>query len=125
MGCLRTSYAHKQSQVKGGHKYRYSPHLTRFFTSLLPYAMLGLIQDALTELTVRQNPPKEVIPDDPEDGAPMIRMRIGTKDKRKIHMKGYVEIEELQLEGYQGSFIVFARDAVSALNRARRLGVAR
>lgn len=118
--CARLAYSchatstHEQSQVQGGHRYRYSPHLTRFFTSLLPYAMLGLIQDALTELDVKQNPAKEILPEYPEDGAPMIRMRIGTKDRRRIHMKGYVEIEELQLEGYQGSFIVFARDAVSA-----------
>ena len=102
----------QQSQVQGGQRYRYSKHLTRFFASLHPHMMLNLIQDALTDMDVKQNPAKEIIPDDPEE-EPMLRMRIGTKDRRKIHMKGYVEIEELKLEGYQGSFIVFARDAVS------------
>ncbi|KAI0710567.1 CAMK/CAMKL/CHK1 protein kinase [Earliella scabrosa] len=102
------------SQVQGGQRYRYSKHLTRFFASLHPHMMLNLIQDALTDMDVKQNPAKEIIPDDPEE-EPMLRMRIGTKDRRKIHMKGYVEIEELKLEGYQGSFIVFARDAGNPL----------
>ncbi|KAI0746261.1 CAMK/CAMKL/CHK1 protein kinase [Daedaleopsis nitida] len=102
------------SQVKGGSRYRYSASLTRFFASLLPHALLGLIQEALTDLGVKQNPPKELFPDAPEE-VPMIRMRIGGKDRRKLHMKGYVEIEELALEGYTGSFIVFQRDAGNPL----------
>lgn len=100
--------------MSGGSKYRYSPHLTRFFAALLPHALLGLVQEALAEMGVKMNPAKEFIPEDPED-VPMIRMRIGTKDKRKIHMKGYVEIEEFKIENYTGSFVVFARDAVSIL----------
>ncbi|RDX49474.1 CAMK/CAMKL/CHK1 protein kinase [Lentinus brumalis] len=102
------------SQVSGGNKYRYSPHLTRFFAALLPHALLGLVQEALAEMGVKMNPAKELIPEDPED-VPMIRMRIGTKDKRKIHMKGYVEIEEFKIENYTGSFVVFARDAGNPL----------
>ncbi len=108
------------SQVQGGARYRYSPHLTRFFAALLPRALLALVQAALTEMGVKQNAPKELlIEDDAEDGGegveevPMLRMRIGTKDRRKIHMKGHVEIEEMRLVGYTGSFVVFARDVVS------------
>lgn len=44
---------------------------------------------------------------------PMIRMRVGAKDRRKLHMKGYVEIEPFQIGDYEGSFVVFARDVVS------------
>ena len=122
------------SQVQGGARYRYSPHLTRFFAALLPRALLALVQEALKDMGVKQNPPKELLPepsasasggddgggDNGEDGdggegeeVAMIRMRIGTKDRRKIHMKGFVEIEEMRLEGYTGSFVVFARDVVS------------
>ncbi|KAI1792338.1 CAMK/CAMKL/CHK1 protein kinase [Ganoderma leucocontextum] len=108
------------SQVQGGARYRYSPHLTRFFASLLPQALLGLVQEALTEMGVKQNAPKELVVQDGEEEegveeVPMLRMRIGTKDRRKIHMKGYVEIEEMKLVGYTGSFVVFARDAGNPL----------
>ena len=118
------------SQVQGGARYRYSPHLTRFFASLLPHALLALVQEALTQMGVKQNPPKELTVqgggdgdnDNDDDEVPMLRMRIGTKDRRKIQMKGYVEIEEMRLVGYTGSFVVFARDAVSwtALTSKRR-----
>ncbi|KAM5543983.1 hypothetical protein V8D89_002600 [Ganoderma adspersum] len=111
------------SQVQGGARYRYSPHLTRFFAALLPRALLPLVQEALAEMGVKQNPPKELLAEDGGEGdndgdgeeVAMIRMRIGTKDRRKIHMKGFVEIEEMRLEGYKGSFIVFARDVGNPL----------
>ncbi|TBU54282.1 CAMK/CAMKL/CHK1 protein kinase [Dichomitus squalens] len=112
------------SQMPGGQRYRYCPHLTRFFAALLPHALLVLIQDALAEMGVKQNPAKELIPEpggddedeeEEEEAVAMIRMRIGTKDRRKIHMKGYVEIEEMRGVGYSGSFVVFARDAGNPL----------
>ncbi|OSC98895.1 CAMK/CAMKL/CHK1 protein kinase, partial [Trametes coccinea BRFM310] len=102
------------SQTQRGKRYRYTPHLTRFFTSLHPQTLLPLIQEALTSLGVKQNPPRELPPED-EDDVPMIRMRIGTKDKRKLHMKGYVELEEFQIGDYKGSFVVFARDVGNPL----------
>ena len=54
------------SQMPGGQRYRYCPHLTRFFAALLPHALLGVVQAALTDMGVKQNPAKELIPE-PED----------------------------------------------------------
>ena len=53
---------------------------------------------------------------------PTLRMRIGSKDRRKVHMKGYVEIEETKLVGYTASFVVFGRDPVihAALTPSKR-----
>ena len=43
----------------------------------------------------------------------MLRMRVGSKDRWKTHVKGYVEIGGMKLVGYMGSAVVFARDVVS------------
>ena len=82
-----------------------------------PHGFLMLVMDALTDLGVKHNPAKELTAEEGDpDSRPMLRMRIGTKDRRKIHLKGYVEIEEFKIENYTGSFVVFARDAVRALS---------
>ena len=109
----RPTRARTQTQL-GGRKPRYVQHLTRFFAQLRPHALLMLVMDALAALGVKQNPAKELTadPDDPES-RPLLRMRVGTKDRRKIHMKGYVEIEDFEFAGHAGSFVVLARDAVS------------
>ena len=59
-------------------------------------------------------PPREGTRDD-GSGLPMVRMRIGAKDRRKLHMKGYVEIEPFQIGEYAGSFVVLARDVGNPL----------
>ena len=77
--------------------------------------LLDLITEALDELGVKHNPPKELSGEhgDP-DSLPILRMRIGTKDRRKIHMKGYVELEDFDFgNGAAGSFVCLNRDAVS------------
>ncbi|KAH9939294.1 CAMK/CAMKL/CHK1 protein kinase [Epithele typhae] len=108
------------SQVPGATRPRYLKSLTRFFAGLHPRALLMLIMDALTELGVKYNPAKELTadPDDP-DSRPQLRMRIGGKDRRKLIMKGYVEIEEFEFEigdkQAQGSFVVFDRDVGNPL----------
>ena len=70
------------------------------------------MQEALASFGVKQNPPREHPPED-EDDVAMIRMRIGAKDRRKLHMKGHVEMEEFQNGEYKGTFVVLARDLVS------------
>ncbi|KAI0653866.1 CAMK/CAMKL/CHK1 protein kinase [Cubamyces menziesii] len=97
------------SQTQRGVRYRYTPHLTRFFASLQPQTLLPLVQEALASFGVKQNPPREHPPED-EDDVAMIRMRIGAKDRRKLHMKGHVEMEEFQIGEYKGTFVVLARD---------------
>ena len=108
-----TPFVTLQSQLGGGRP-RYIRSLTRFFAQLRPHALLMLIMDALTEMGVKQNPAKELTadPTDP-DSVPQLRMRIGAKDRRKIHMKGYVILEDFELGGHTGSFIQMERDAVS------------
>ncbi|KAH9846911.1 CAMK/CAMKL/CHK1 protein kinase [Lenzites betulinus] len=105
------------SQTQRGTRYRYAPSLTRFFAALAPHALLPLIQEALTELGAKYNPPREAQRETAEgpSGVPMIRMRVGAKDRRKLHMKGYVEIEPFQIGDYEGSFVVFARDVGNPL----------
>ncbi|KAI0777462.1 CAMK/CAMKL/CHK1 protein kinase [Trametes elegans] len=102
------------SQTQSGAQYRYTPHLTRFFASLQPPALLQLVQEALTEMKVKQNSPRELSAEEAND-VPMLRMRIGTKDSRKLHMKGYVEIEEFRIRQYAGSFVVLAREVGNPL----------
>ncbi|KAI0643986.1 CAMK/CAMKL/CHK1 protein kinase [Trametes meyenii] len=102
------------SQTQSSARYRYSPQLTRFFAALAPGALLPLIQEALTDLGVKQNPPREYPPADADD-MPMIRMRIGTKDRRKLHMKGYVTMEEFHFRECGGSFVLLERDSGNPL----------
>ncbi|KAI0828490.1 CAMK/CAMKL/CHK1 protein kinase [Trametes gibbosa] len=122
------------SQTQRGSRYRYAPSLTRFFAALAPHVLLPLLQEALTALGAKHNPPREAVRDDSDgcsptatttsttgaaaaaaSGVPMIRMRVGAKDRRKLHMKGYVEIEPFQIGEYAGSFVVFARDVGNPL----------
>ncbi|KAI0635345.1 CAMK/CAMKL/CHK1 protein kinase [Trametes polyzona] len=102
------------SQTQRGTQYRYTPHLTRFFAALAPGAFLPVLQEALTTLGAKYNPAREGTRDD-GSGIPMVRMRIGAKDRRKLHMKGYVEIEPFQIGEYAGSFVVLARDVGNPL----------
>ncbi|KAI0354129.1 CAMK/CAMKL/CHK1 protein kinase [Trametes cingulata] len=103
------------SQTQRGKRFRYTPHLTRFLVTLAPGAFFPLVQEALDSLGVKHNPPREHPPDHPGD-APKVKMRIGAKDRRKLHMKGYVEVEEFEDEELGlgrrggGSFVVFARE---------------
>ncbi|KAI0367313.1 CAMK/CAMKL/CHK1 protein kinase [Pilatotrama ljubarskyi] len=103
------------SQTQSGKRFRYTPHLTRFLVSLAPAAFLPLVQEALDSLNVKRNSPREHPGDSPED-PPKVKMRIGAKDRRKLHMKGYVEVEEFDIAEVRrggsgtGSFVVFARE---------------
>ncbi|OJT03158.1 hypothetical protein TRAPUB_6265 [Trametes pubescens] len=101
------------TQTQPGTRFRYTPHLTRFFADLAPQAFLPLMQEALTSLGAKYNPPRECPPGQPD--TPAFRMRIGGKDRRRLHMKGYVEIDPFQKGEYRGSFVVLARDVGNPL----------
>ncbi|KAL1939250.1 hypothetical protein VTO73DRAFT_10053 [Trametes versicolor] len=101
------------TQTQPGTRFRYTPHLTRFFAALAPHALLPLLQEALDSFGAKYNPPRECPPGEPD--MPAVRMRIGGRDRRKLHMKGYLEIDPFQKGEYKGSFVVLARDVGNPL----------
>lgn len=98
----------QQSQTQSGR--RYTPHLTRFYSSLGPYMLMSLIQESLTELGVKWKPPMEV--DEGEGTEKFFRMRIGGHDKRRVMFKGWVVLEHFSYAEHKGSFCVMQRDRV-------------
>ncbi|KAI0916514.1 hypothetical protein AcV5_002985 [Taiwanofungus camphoratus] len=94
------------SQTQSGR--RYTPHLTRFYSSLGPYMLMSLIQESLTELGVKWKPPMEV--DEGEGTEKFFRMRIGGHDKRRVMFKGWVVLEHFSYAEHKGSFCVMQRD---------------
>ncbi|KAK7453394.1 Chk1 protein kinase [Stygiomarasmius scandens] len=103
------------SQTQSGT--RYTPHLTRFYASLSPSALLARIKEALERLGVKV---KESASGQDKK---ILRLRIGGHDKRKMIFKGWVEVEEFSFvdrtDGgaggagagkMEGSFCVMARD---------------
>ncbi|KAI5122878.1 hypothetical protein M0805_003330 [Coniferiporia weirii] len=91
------------SQTQSGR--RYTPHLTRFYSSLAPGDLMALIVDAVASLGVKS----KVAPPDP--GTPdRLRLRVGGFDRRKEMFKGWVEAEPFVYRGIEGTFCVMQRD---------------
>ncbi|KAF8992332.1 kinase-like domain-containing protein [Cyathus striatus] len=81
------------SQTQSGT--RYTPHLTRFYTSLGHTLLISLIKETL-----------ELMGDEQKMG-----LRIGGWDARWVQFKGWVWVERFSHREVEGSFCVFARDA--------------
>lgn len=98
-----------QSQTQSGQ--RYTPHLTRFYTSVGPGVLLPLIEEALTALRVKYKPPEHV-KDKSNPNRGLVQIRIGGYDKRKLMYKGYVKLENFTHGSYSGTFCLMHRDQV-------------
>ena len=113
--CTLTQPPHPhQSQTQGGR--RYQPHLTRFYAGLMPPLLLPLIQEALTSFGVKWKPAQEVLVDAPDgsgESTPVLRMRVGGHDARRLMYKGWIRLERFKIGRYEGTYCVFARDQVS------------
>ncbi|KAF5319490.1 hypothetical protein D9619_008540 [Psilocybe cf. subviscida] len=109
------------SQTQSGS--RYTPHLTRFYASLGPSLLVGLVEESLNNLGVRVKPvPRSCDRDDDQtivssesgrlnDNEPY-RLRVGGWDSRRVVFKGWIEIERFTYRdgAMQGSFCVMKRD---------------
>ncbi|KAF8625648.1 hypothetical protein AX15_005269 [Amanita polypyramis BW_CC] len=89
------------------HGTRYTPHLTRFYTSIGPTLLMTFIQESLEALGVKCKPAPSR--EDP-NGTVAYKLRIGGYDRRKIMFKGWVEVEAFSYRGHKGSFCVMQRD---------------
>ncbi|KAF9482952.1 CAMK CAMKL CHK1 protein kinase [Pholiota conissans] len=94
------------SQTQSGA--RYTPHLTRFYASLGPALLMGLIHEALEALSVKCKIAPAV--KEGPGGSQRHRLRIGGWDKRRQMFKGWVEVERFTYRGAEGSFCVMRRD---------------
>lgn len=92
-----------QSQTQSGR--RYTPHLTRFYASVPPEALIFLAKGSLEQLGVKCKMGPAM-----EGGAQ--RLRVGGYDRRKVMFKGWVEIERFAYGGTEGSFCMMQRDEV-------------
>ncbi|KAH8109952.1 CAMK/CAMKL/CHK1 protein kinase [Phellopilus nigrolimitatus] len=90
---------------------RYTPHLTRFYSSLSPDELMTLTIGALEKLGVKTKQAQ------PEPSSPeCLRLRVGGFDVRKEMFKGWVEIEPFVYRGEEGSFCVMQRDQGSPIS---------
>ncbi|KAH8077762.1 kinase-like domain-containing protein [Cristinia sonorae] len=85
---------------------RYTPHLTRFYASLRPSILLGLIQEFFQENNCQTTSPKEVTSGSNEG---MWKMKVGGYDRRNLIFKGTIEADPFEINGVHGSFVVMAR----------------
>src|SRR6266404_263421 len=91
-----------QSQTQGGT--RYTPHLTRFWTSIMPNELIAAIEKALQGLYVRA-----VRAVDGPNGE--LRCRIGALDARRVPFKGWAIVEPFATaDGSVRSFCIMQRD---------------
>ncbi|KAE9394336.1 CAMK/CAMKL/CHK1 protein kinase [Gymnopus androsaceus JB14] len=97
------------SQTQSGT--RYTPGLTRFYTSIGPALLMPIVKETLegSETTCKETPQDD-------SGSGVRKMRVGGYDKRKLAFKGWVEIEHFSYRGMQGSFVVMQRDEGSPLS---------
>ncbi|OJA13780.1 hypothetical protein AZE42_07455 [Rhizopogon vesiculosus] len=93
------------SQTQSGR--RYTPHLTRFYTSLGPGIMMQLIKESLDALGVKHKDG----PTGEDERGEIYRLRIGGHDKRRITFKGWIELENFRYAETDGSFCLMTRDA--------------
>lgn len=94
----------KQSQTQNGT--RYTPHLTRFYTSCSPCKLRPLLLQTFQNFGVKFR-----------QSSSGTHTRIGGYDARKEVYKGTVEIEPFTMGGRDGSFCVMKRDKVSCVVR--------
>lgn len=92
------------SQTQSGR--RYTPNLTRFYTSLGPGIMMELIKESLTALGVKHKDG----PTGEDERGEILRLRVGGYDKRRITYKGWVELENFRYAETDGSFCLMTRD---------------
>lgn len=92
------------SQTQSGR--RYTPHLTRFYTSLGPGIMMQLIKESLDAVGVKHKDG----PTAEDERGEILRLRIGGHDKRRITFKGWVELEKFHYAETDGSFCLMTRD---------------
>ncbi|KAG2047184.1 Pkinase-domain-containing protein [Suillus hirtellus] len=92
------------SQTQSGR--RYTPSLTRFYTSLGPGIMMQLIKESLTALGVKYKDG----PTGEDERGEILRLRVGGYDKRNIAFKGWVELENFSYAETDGSFCLMTRD---------------
>ncbi|KAH7884179.1 kinase-like domain-containing protein [Phlebopus sp. FC_14] len=92
------------SQTQSGR--RYTPHLTRFYTSLGPGLLIELIKGSLDSLGVKY----KVAPQGEGQHEGALRLRVGGHDKRRIVFKGWIELENYTRSGMNGAFCMMQRD---------------
>ncbi|EKM76676.1 hypothetical protein AGABI1DRAFT_122426 [Agaricus bisporus var. burnettii JB137-S8] len=101
------------SQTQSGS--RYTPHLTRFYTSIGPSLLFNMIHEALIGFNITCKVaagPGDGISEEP------YKLRIGGYDKRRVAFKGWVLVEKFVRRDRQldGSFIVMQRDEGSPIS---------
>lgn len=101
------------SQTQSGT--RYTPNLTRFYASLGPFLMMGIIQESLEALNVKckLSPIPQAADDQQQETSRangVIKLRVGGFDRRKQKFKGWVEVEKFSYKGVTGSFCLMKRD---------------
>jgi len=101
------SIDHLQSQTQSGT--RYTPYLTRFYTTIGPSLVISLIQEALEKERVKCKPQP---PATNERGAEVLKLRIGGFDARRQMFKGWVAIERFVRGSVEGSYCMMRRDEV-------------
>ncbi|KAG6827439.1 hypothetical protein H0H92_011794 [Tricholoma furcatifolium] len=95
------------SQTQSGR--RYTPHLTRFYSSMGYTLLLPLIQESLEALNVKCKLPEGQA----ESGSATkgeLKLRIGGFDARRVMFKGWVVLEPFVYRGSVGSYCVMQRD---------------
>ncbi|KAJ3517032.1 hypothetical protein NLJ89_g756 [Agrocybe chaxingu] len=93
------------SQTQSGT--RYTPHLTRFYSSLGPSLLFPLVHEALEAEGVRCKVGPSFMN---ERGGEVLRLRVGGRDMRQQVFKGWVEVEKFSWRNGEGSFCVMKRD---------------
>ena len=82
---------------------KYSPHLTRFFTSLPPNKLAPLLIEALNAIGVKNKV------------KPSATVLVGGYDMRKEKFKGRVMFEGFEWKGVECSIVEMAREEVRGL----------
>ena len=106
--CVVFTYRHPfQSQTQSGT--RYTPHLTRFYSSLSPSLLISLIKEYLESQRVQC---RSLPPPTSERGTDVYKLRVGGQDLRRERFKGWVEVEKFTWNGGDGSFCLMRKDEV-------------
>ncbi|THU82836.1 CAMK CAMKL CHK1 protein kinase [Dendrothele bispora CBS 962.96] len=94
------------SQTQNGT--RYTPHLTRFYSSLPPAQLYTRIKDALEAMGAKVKDSNIL------GSGSALKLRVGGHDRRKMIFKGWVELEDFSFERkgnkVEGSFCLMQRD---------------
>lgn len=83
---------------------KYSPHLTRFFTSLPPNKLAPLLIEALNALGVKHK------------AKPPVAILVGGFDARKQKFKGRLMLEGFEWKGLECSIVEMAREEVRGMS---------